>query len=161
MPSDGSGGILKTMEKEHEMNKMAQKEKKVFSADCGERKDGDEYVELSLQAVLETARAVQHIRTLEKLNAVSIDTAEGRVTMRTAVVDLAELCCDPRRIIALMLYAADHPDWAWVNFWAVFCPEMSIKQMAKLRKINSSTVLYHLNQTELPSDAYDFIPENH
>ena len=59
-----------------------------------------------------------------------------------------------------MLYAADNPDWAWVNFWAVFCPEISVKRMARLRKINSSTVLYYLELTELPSDAYEFIPEN-
>ena len=118
-------------------------------------------MELSLRAILEIAKAAQNIRTLEKLDATLFETREGRVTMRQAVLDLADLCCDPRRIVALMLYAADHPDWAWVNFWTVFCPEMSIKQMAKLRKINSSTVLYHLNQTELPADAYEFIPENH
>ena len=135
--------------------------KTVSAGDRAEKKHEEQCVELSLQAVLEIARAVRHIRTLEKLNGALTNTGEGRVSMRQAVLDLAELCCDPRRIIALMLYAADHPDWAWVNFWAVFCPEMRIKQMAKLRKINSSTVLYHLNQTELPSDAYEFIPENH
>ena len=143
------------------MKNEDRKGKTVSSGDGMESKHGEQSVELSLQAVLETARAVQHIRTLEKLNGALTNTGDGRVTMRQAVLDLAELCCDPRRIIALMLYAADHPDWAWVNFWAVFCPEMSIKQMAKLRKINSSTVLYHLNQTELPADAYEFIPENH
>ena len=137
------------------------KKKKVSSAGAAGRKPEELHVELSLRAILETAKAAQHIRKLEKLNATLITTGEGRVTIRQAVLDLAELCCDPRRIVALMLYAADHPDWAWVNFWAVFCPEMSIKQMAKLRKINSSTVLYHLNQTELPADAYEFIPENH
>ena len=143
------------------MKKEDRNETTISSADGAEKKHEEQSVELSLQAILETARAVQHIRTLEKLNASSLNTGKGRVTARQAVLDLAELCCEPRRIIALMLYAADHPDWAWVNFWAVFCPEMSIKQMAKLRKINSSTVLYHLNQTELPADAYEFIPENH
>ena len=143
------------------MKNEDRKEKMVSSAEGVEKKHEEQCVELSLQAILETAKAVQHIRTLEKLNATSLNTGKGRVTARQAVLDLAELCCDPRRIVALMLYAADHPDWAWVNFWAVFCPEMSIRQMAKLRKINSSTVLYHLNQTELPADAYEFIPENH
>ena len=137
------------------------KGKKVSSADAADRKQAEQQVELSLRAILETAKAVQHIRKLEKLNAALINTGEGRVTMRQAVLDLAELCCDPRRIVALMLYAADHPDWAWVNFWAVFRPEMSIRQMAKLRKIHPGTVSYHLKQTELPSDAYEFIPENH
>ena len=137
------------------------KKKKVSSADAAERKPEELHVELSLRAILETAKAAQHIRKLEKLNATSINTGEGRVTIRQAVLDLAELCCDPRRIVALMLYAADHPDWAWVNFWAVFCPNMSIRQMAKLRKIHPGTVSYHLKQTELPSDAYEFIPENH
>ena len=143
------------------MKNEDRKEKTVSSADGAEKKHEERSVELSLQAILETAKAVQHIRTLEKLNGVLTNTGDGRVTARQAVLDLAELCCDPRRITALMLYAADHPDWAWVNFWAVFCPEMRIKQMAKLRKINSSTVSYYLNQTELPSDAYEFIPENH
>lgn len=140
--------------------KEERNETTVNSADGAEKKPEEQGLELSLQSILETAKAVQHIRTLEKLNETLLNTGKGRVTARQAVLDLAELCCDPRRIIALMLYASDHPDWAWVNFWAVFCPEMSIKQMAKLRKINSSTVLYHLNQTELPADAYEFIPEN-
>ena len=74
---------------------------------------------------------------------------------------LEQICCDPRRIAALMLHAADNPDWAWVNFWAVFCPEMNLKQMARLRHTNISTVKYYLRRTELPSDIYDFIPENH
>ena len=143
------------------MKKHDQKKKTVFPAECEDGKQEEHRVELSLRAILEIAKAAQNIRTLEKLDATLFETREGRVTMRQAVLDLADLCCDPRRIVALMLYAADHPDWAWVNFWTVFCPEMSIKQMAKLRKINSSTVLYHLNQTELPDDAYQFIPENH
>ena len=143
------------------MKNEDQNETTISSADGAEKKHEEQSVELSLRAILETAKAVQHIRTLEKLKEPALNTGKGRVTARRAVLDLAELCCEPRRIIALMLYAADHPDWAWVNFWAVFCPEMSIKQMAKLRKINSSTVLYHLNQTELPADAYEFIPENH
>ena len=143
------------------MKKEDRNETTISSADGAEKKHEEQSVELSLRAILETAKAVQHIRTLEKLKEPALNTGKGRVTARRAVLDLAELCCEPRRIIALMLYAADHPDWAWVNFWAVFCPEMSIKQMAKLRKINSSTVLYHLNQTELPADAYEFIPENH
>lgn len=143
------------------MKKEDRNETTISSADGAEKKHEEQSVELSLRAILETAKAVQHIRTLEKLKEPVLNTGKGRVTGRRAVLDLAELCCEPRRIIALMLYAADHPDWAWVNFWAVFCPEMSIKQMAKLRKINSSTVLYHLNQTELPADAYEFIPENH
>ena len=143
------------------MKKEDRNETTISSADGAEKKHEEQSVELSLRAILETAKAVQHIRTLEKLKEPALNTGKGRVTARRAVLDLAELCCEPRRIIALMLYAADHPDWAWVNFWAVFCPEMSIKQMAKLRKINSSTVSYHLNQTELPADAYEFIPENH
>ena len=121
---------------------------------------GEDQEGLSLRVILEMAKAVQHIRTLEKLNESAIESGNIRVSLRRAMPALSELCCDPRRIIALMLYAADNPDWAWVNFWAVFCPEISVKRMAKLRKINSSTVLYYLEQTELPSDAYEFIPEN-
>lgn len=106
--------------------------------------------ELSLQAILEIART---------------DTGEvtiaGETYSRQDVTRaVKKLCCDPRRIVALMLYAADHPDWAWVNFWKAFCPEMTNREMAALRKINPSTVKYHLDNVELPSDAYEFIPEN-
>lgn len=138
------------------MNNRELKEKLSSAVNHG----GEEQGGLSLRVILETARAVQHIRTLEKLNGITMEIGNVRVGLRRAMPALSELCCDPRRIIALMLYAADNPDWAWVNFWAVFCPEISVKRMAKLRKINSSTVLYYLEQTELPSDAYEFIPEN-
>ena len=143
------------------MKNEKQKEKKVSSADAVERKHQKTQVELSLRAILETAKAVQHIRTLEQLNEILTNMGEGRVTIRRTVIGFAELCCDPRRIVALMLYAAEHPDWAWVNFWAAFCPEMSIREMAKMRKINPKTAAAYLKQTELPSDAYEFIPENH
>ena len=130
------------------------------------RKDSDqgkkiERTELNLQAILEIARAVQHIRTLEELSGTTFNGKWGKISGRSAAAMLQKLCCDPRRIIALMLFAADNPDWAWVNFWFVFCPGMSVRQMAKLRKINFSTVKYHLERIELPMDAYDMIPENY
>ena len=106
--------------------------------------------ELSLQAILAIAQSGDKEVTIGR------DT----YSREKLAVRLKKLCCDPRRIIALMLYAADHPDWAWVNFWKAFCPEMTNKDMAMLRKIPPSTVKYHLDNVELPSDAYEFIPEN-
>ena len=120
-----------------------------------------EPVEISLSAVLEIARAAQRIDTLDELEEHTVEAGKKKIRLRRAVRSLERICCDPRRIAALMLHAADNPDWAWVNFWAVFCPEMNLKQMAKLRRTNISTVKYYLRRTELPSDIYDFIPENH
>ncbi len=120
-----------------------------------------EPIEISLSAVLEIARAAQRIDTLDELEEHTVDAGKKKIRLRRAVRSLERICCDPRRIAALMLHAADNPDWAWVNFWAVFCPEMNLKQMAKLRRTNISTVKYYLRRTELPSDIYDFIPENH
>ena len=128
------------------MKNEDQNETTISSADGAEKKHEEQSVELSLRAILETAKAVQHIRTLEKLKEPALNTGKGRVTARRAVLDLAELCCEPRRIIALMLYAADHPDWAWVNYWAAFCPGISLRQMALLRKISISTVKTHLRR---------------
>ena len=115
---------------------------------------------ITLKAVLEIARAAQRIDTLDELAEHIVEAGQLKIGLRRAVRSLERICCDPRRIAALMLHAADNPDWAWVNFWSVFCPEMSRKEMAKLRHINIGTVKYYLRQTELPSDIYDFIPEN-
>lgn len=118
-------------------------------------------VEISLAAIIEIARAVQHIDSLEELSGKCIKIGEKKKGLRRSIRSLEKICCDPRRIAALMLHAADNPDWAWVNFWAAFCPEISMRQMARLRHINVSSVRFLLAHTELPSDIYDFIPENH
>lgn len=117
--------------------------------------------EISLKAVLEIAKAVQQIRNLRELQGRKVELNGRRIGVRRSLQSVAQECCSPRRIIALMLHAADNPDWAWCNFWAAFCPEMTMRQMAALRKINISTVKYHLDRTQLPTDAYEFIPENH
>ena len=117
-------------------------------------------VAISLKAVLGIARAAQRINTLDELAEYTVETGKRKIGLRRAVRSLERICCDPRRIAALMLHAADNPDWAWINFWSVFCPEMSRKEMAKRRHLNASTVKYYLRQTKLPSDIYDFIPEN-
>ena len=115
--------------------------------------------EITLQAILELAKAVQQIRSLEELEGKNTVTEGCRISVRRRIMSLAQECCTPRRIVALMLHAADNPDWAWVNFWAAFCPEMTLKQMASLRKINKSTVLYYLQKVELPADAYEFLSD--
>ena len=117
-------------------------------------------VELSLQAILEIARAVQHIRDLQELEDAEIRINGKNLPLRKSVKALSRICCDPRRIVALMLHASDHPDWAWINFWTVFCPEMTRKEMAAMRKLNPSTVKYLIDKVELPEDAYEFVPEN-
>ena len=119
-----------------------------------------EPIAISLKAVLRIARAAQRINTLDELAEYTFEAGKRKIGLRRAVRSLERICCDPRRIAALMLHAADNPDWAWVNYWAVFCPDMSRKEMAKQRHITVNTVKYYLRQTELPSDIYDFIPEN-
>ena len=117
-------------------------------------------IELDLQTILKVAAAARHIQTLEELRGHQTCLDKGLVHTRRAIKPVTVLVCDPRRIIALMLYAADHPDWAWVNFWTVFCPKMKVCDMAAMRRISSSTVKYWQENRELPADAYDFIPED-
>ena len=118
-------------------------------------------LELRADEVIEVARAARHIRKLNELRDHTVEVQETQLHTRTAIRRLEDLCCDPRLIVALMLYAADHPDWAWVNFWAAFCPEITVRQMAGLRKIPVSTVRTHLANVTLPDDAYNFIPDDH
>ena len=130
------------------------------SADAAERaQERLQPVEITLQAVIEIAKAAQRINSLEDLARKSVQIGDRKIWLRRSVRSLEQICCDPRRIAALMLHAADNPDWAWVNFWAAFCPEMGMRQMARLRHTNISTVKYYLDQVELPSDIYDLIPE--
>lgn len=117
-------------------------------------------LELTGEEVLQVAKAAANIRSLEELRRQELEIQGKRICVRRAVKTLEEICCNPRLIVALMLYAADHPDWAWVNFWAAFCPEMSVKEMSRIRKIRKSDVYYWLSRAELPRDAYEFIPEN-
>ena len=117
-------------------------------------------LELRADEVIEVARAARHIRKLHELRDHTVEVQETQLHTQTAIRRLGDLCCDPRLIVALMLYAADHPDWAWVNFWTVFCPKMKVCDMAAMRRISSSTVKYWQENRELPADAYDFIPED-
>ncbi len=116
--------------------------------------------DFSLQTILEIARAVEHVQSLDEFNHLIVQAGTEPVRASRALRMLARTCCDPRRIIALMLHAAENPDWAWVNFWAFFCPDMTFHQMSKLRKISKGTIKHFLSQVELPKDAYDFIPRN-
>ena len=117
-------------------------------------------LELRADEVIEVARAARHIRKLHELRDHTVEVQETQLHTQTAIRRLGDLCCDPRLIVALMLYAADHPDWAWVNFWAAFCPDITVRQMAGLRKIPVSTVRTHLANVTLPDDAYNFIPDD-
>lgn len=116
-------------------------------------------IEITIQAIIEIARAAQKINSLEELSRETVQIGDRKIRLRRSVRSLQQICCDPRRIAALMIHAADNPDWAWVNFWAAFYPEMGMRQMARLRHTNVSTVKYYLDQVELPSDIYDLIPE--
>ena len=117
-------------------------------------------LELRADEVIEVARAARHIRKLQELRDHTVEVQETPLHTQTAIRRLGDLCCDPRLIVALMLYSADHPDWAWVNFWAAFCPDITVRQMAGLRKIPVSTVRTHLANVTLPDDAYNFIPDD-
>ena len=117
-----------------------------------------EVLELRADEVIEVARAAQALRNFDRGKMIEI---RGRaVPVRSAVEQLRDQCCNPRLIAGLMLHAADHPDWAWVNFYATFCPEMNMREIARLRKTNISSVKYWLNRVEIPWDVYDYIPEN-
>ena len=72
--------------------------------------------EFTLQTILEIAQAAEHVRSLDEFNERTVQAGTGRVRAGRALRILTRTCCSPRRIIALMLHAADNPDWAWVNF---------------------------------------------
>lgn len=117
-----------------------------------------EVLELRADEVIEVAKAVQKMRNFDRGRMIEIHGRE--IPVRSAVERLREKCCNPRLIAGLLLYAADHPDWAWVNFWAAFCPEKTLKEMARLRNTNISQVKHWLDSVEIPWDVYDYIPEN-
>ncbi len=61
-----------------------------------------------------------------------------------------------RKIIALMLFAADHPDWAWINFYT-YLGRMTPPRIAELRGVSQSNVRRLLKLT-VPTEIYDRLP---
>ncbi len=61
-----------------------------------------------------------------------------------------------RKIIALMLFSADHPDWAWTHFYMVI-GRKSTAWIAEIRKLSQSTVR-RLLTVRVPAEIYDQLP---
>lgn len=61
-----------------------------------------------------------------------------------------------RKIIALMLFSADHPDWAWVHFYTEI-GRKSTAWIAKIRNLAESTVR-RLLKVKVPAEIYDQLP---
>ena len=61
-----------------------------------------------------------------------------------------------RKIIALMIFSADHPDWAWVHFYTEI-GRKSTAWIAKIRKLSQSTVRRMLT-VRVPAEIYDQLP---
>ena len=61
-----------------------------------------------------------------------------------------------RKFVAALLYASDHPDWAWCYFYREF-GRMTIRQTAQLRNISQSNVK-RLLEIRVPAELYDLLP---
>lgn len=61
-----------------------------------------------------------------------------------------------RKIIALMIFSADHPDWAWTHFYSTI-GRKSIPWIAEIRQISQSTVRRFLT-VQVPEEIYDLLP---
>ena len=61
-----------------------------------------------------------------------------------------------RKIIALMIFSADHPDWAWVHFYTEI-GRKSTAWIAEIRKLSHSTVR-RLLTVRVPAEIYDLLP---
>ena len=57
-----------------------------------------------------------------------------------------------RKIIALMIFSADHPDWAWTHFYTTI-GRRTVGWIAEIRKLSQSTVRRLLTVT-VPEDKY-------
>lgn len=61
-----------------------------------------------------------------------------------------------RKIIALMMFSADHPDWAWVHFYTEI-GRKTVGWIAITRQISQSTVR-RLLTVKVPEEIYDLLP---
>ena len=59
-----------------------------------------------------------------------------------------------RKFVAALLYASDHPDWAWCYFYREF-GRMTIRQTAQLRNISQSNVK-RLLDIRVPTEIYEY-----
>ena len=61
-----------------------------------------------------------------------------------------------RKIIALMMFSADHADWAYVHFYTEI-GRKTVGWIAETRQISQSTVRRLLN-VKVPEEIYDLLP---
>lgn len=61
-----------------------------------------------------------------------------------------------RKIIALMIFSAEHPDWAWVHFYTEI-GRKTVGWIAATRQISQSTVR-RLLTVKVPEEIYDLLP---
>ena len=60
------------------------------------------------------------------------------------------------KVIALMMFSADHPDWAWVHFYTEI-GRKTVGWIAATRQISQSTVR-RLLTVKVPEEIYDLLP---
>lgn len=61
-----------------------------------------------------------------------------------------------RKIIAALLFSADHPHWAYCYFYQMF-GNMTLQQIAQLRNISKANVKRNL-ELKVPEEIYDLLP---
>ena len=104
---------------------------------------------VTMEAFFEAMKALKHLQRISDL--------EGDVRLRRALrLTLRTLTLE--RIICAMDKAADNPDWWKANRLHIYCPEMTLSDIAKFLKIRKVSVKYYIKAVEIPADAYEALP---
>ena len=61
-----------------------------------------------------------------------------------------------QKFMAALLYASDHPHWAYCYFYQIF-GNMTLQQIAQLRNISKANVKRNL-ELKVPAEIYDLLP---
>ena len=118
---------------------------------------------VTLELLLENARAIRDLRSAAEKIAVGDNDSDGK----PIVVELtrAELLfrylpqiLDPRRIVALCDQVCERPEWYRVNRDHLFCPELSIGDLAEIHHLKRHTVRDFIRRVEIGQDCYRNIP---
>ncbi|OQA78270.1 MAG: hypothetical protein BWY31_04363 [Lentisphaerae bacterium ADurb.Bin242] len=121
---------------------------------------------ITCELMLETSRACQSLQgALERVdveieNAVTRERFVRRMERMQLLFRLAPSILDPRRIVCLCDRCADSPAYWDSNRTHYFCPDLTYREIAALKKIPSWTsVRDFIKAVEIPTDCYDNLPE--
>lgn len=110
---------------------------------------------VTVELMLEMAKAIQHLNSLEELAAPAPDGHHLGEFARA----MRQLLCDPRRWVCAMDQAAQNPDWWKSNKAAFFDPELTHSQIAAQLNISRRAVTGYIKAVEIPADCYENLPK--